>query len=341
MIQVGQTGIWFDGGNKGHFDIYVAPIMRIIRNYHKDSIMKLSGYNVDCSGEIFKAILKYVDFYSPELGKRFLKNHEWLIIECIRKQIDGHKHMGKCYNCGVDPKAPPILVDEEDGEEYVCCPPMDVDPDWELSWIPLNYNLQSDKFVEVINAPVTFIKDFDLRSEYIYGVHLICKIKSIKNSIVEHGNYYQKCVFCDDDTSKTIKAELQNNVADFDKWNKNDKVEVYGVYNENRLAVTSMKLIEEKESEPFTINRNDETPGYNDWRKKIISRDAACVCCGHDKHLEAHHLFGYKENPSLAVNENNGVTLCKFCHDKYHSVYGVKDINPVDFMNFIKRFGVR
>ena len=29
------------------------------------------------------------------------------------------------------------------------------------------------------------------------------------------------------------------------------------------------------------------------------------------------------------------------CHDKYHSVYGLKDINPVDFMNFIKRFGVR
>ena len=86
-------------------------------------------------------------------------------------------------------------------------------------------------------------------------------------------------------------------------------------------------------------NRNDKTPGYNAWRNQVISRDQVCQCCGHDDKLEAHHLFGYKENQDLATNINNGVTLCKFCHKKYHSIYGLKNINPIDFMKFIKRFG--
>lgn len=88
-------------------------------------------------------------------------------------------------------------------------------------------------------------------------------------------------------------------------------------------------------------NRNTENPDYPKWRNKVIQRDGKCVCCGLDKHLEAHHMFGYKENPLLATNENNGVTLCKFCHKKYHSIYGLKNITPVDFMDFIKNYGVK
>ena len=80
---------------------------------------------------------------------------------------------------------------------------------------------------------------------------------------------------------------------------------------------------------------------YNAWKKAVIHRDKVCVICGHDKNLHAHHLFGYAENQILATSINNGVTLCKHCHRKYHEIYGVKDINPVDFVNFVKRFGVR
>lgn len=87
-------------------------------------------------------------------------------------------------------------------------------------------------------------------------------------------------------------------------------------------------------------NRAYENPDYPQWRSKVLTRDKVCQCCGHDDKLEVHHLFGYKENPSLQTNTGNGVTLCKFCHKKYHSIYGLKDINPVDFMEFIKQFGV-
>ena len=96
--------------------------------------------------------------------------------------------------------------------------------------------------------------------------------------------------------------------------------------------------------EPSEINhrnRYEEHEDYAEWRKSTLIRDKHhCICCGLDKHLQVHHLFGYKENPELATHEHNGVTLCKFCHAKYHSIYGLKNINPIDFIDFIKTYGV-
>lgn len=109
---------------------------------------------------------------------------------------------------------------------------------------------------------------------------------------------------------------------------------------------TSNKLDELIDFEEINSEKDDESgvdrrsPEYKDWRNEVIFRDRKCVCCGLDKHLEAHHLFGYKDNKSLRVDVNNGVTLCSFCHNKYHSVYGYDDVNPVDFVKFMSRYGV-
>ena len=96
-----------------------------------------------------------------------------------------------------------------------------------------------------------------------------------------------------------------------------------------------------KENEDFYSENeegNRKSKEYVAWRNEVISRDLKCVCCGGDKHLEAHHIFGYKENPEYRVNIDNGVTLCKWCHGKYHSYYG-KEANPVTLISFINRFG--
>ena len=79
---------------------------------------------------------------------------------------------------------------------------------------------------------------------------------------------------------------------------------------------------------------------YEDWRKEVLQRDQKCIVCDGDKHLEALHMYGYKQYPELRTDLNNGVTVCKFCHDKYHSYYGVKDITPLKFVKFMKRFGL-
>ena len=185
------------------------------------------------------------------------------------------------------------------------------------------------------------LKELDLRKNG--KVSLTAKIKNIQNPELSNGQYTQKIIVYDDNTNKTIKATFDDKYADFDKWQKGDTIRLIGAINNDfkrPLGIDYVIKIE-REEEIIEINRNQETPGYNDWRQTILNRDKKCVCCGHDKHLEAHHLFGYKENPALAVNKHNGVTLCKFCHDKYHNLYGVKDINPVDFVNFVRKFGVR
>ena len=75
----------------------------------------------------------------------------------------------------------------------------------------------------------------------------------------------------------------------------------------------------------------------NSWRKEVL-KDNVCICCGGDKHLEAHHIFGYAANEDLRDDPNNGVVLCKWCHKKYHSYYP-GDANPKDLIEYIKRFG--
>jgi len=60
------------------------------------------------------------------------------------------------------------------------------------------------------------------------------------------------------------------------------------------------------------------------WRNIIKHRDNHfCQICGAEG-LFAHHLFYQSLYPQLAFNENNGITLCKKCHDETHGKCLVK-----------------
>ena len=74
--------------------------------------------------------------------------------------------------------------------------------------------------------------------------------------------------------------------------------------------------------------------------QKVINRDKGiCQCCGSEKHPHVHHIHSYEKYPDLRVDITNGITLCKWCHGKYHSHYGIRDANPIDLMDFFNRFG--
>ena len=108
----------------------------------------------------------------------------------------------------------------------------------------------------------------------------------------------------------------------------------------NPLEEDIEESLEEFTSEYETVDPTSrESPEYISWRDSVLSRDGhECQCCGLKKHLHAHHLYGYKEHPDLRLDKGNGITLCQFCHDKYHSVYGLTNINPANFAKFIRRF---
>lgn len=57
---------------------------------------------------------------------------------------------------------------------------------------------------------------------------------------------------------------------------------------------------------------------YKIWRAKVYARDEwTCQTCGNKMsgNLEAHHIKSWAEYPELRFNVENGVTLCKECHE--------------------------
>ena len=92
-------------------------------------------------------------------------------------------------------------------------------------------------------------------------------------------------------------------------------------------------------AEELLSERN--TTQYREWRNMILIRDGVCQCCGHNKHLHVHHIYGFKKYPDLRYNEDNGITFCKWCHEKYHSIYGRKNPNPVTFGKYMRKYGVK
>lgn len=82
---------------------------------------------------------------------------------------------------------------------------------------------------------------------------------------------------------------------------------------------------------------------YRIFKGNVLSRDNyKCQCCGLKKKLHVHHIFSYKYYPSLRTDVNNGITLCKYCHQKYHTVYGNKhNVNAETFSKFMRDFGIR
>lgn len=59
---------------------------------------------------------------------------------------------------------------------------------------------------------------------------------------------------------------------------------------------------------------------YKKWRREVLSRDEyECRVCGSETRLEVHHIIPFKDcmkNPGLLYGKDNGITLCKSCHDK-------------------------
>ena len=61
----------------------------------------------------------------------------------------------------------------------------------------------------------------------------------------------------------------------------------------------------------------------SDWAEKVMHRDSKCVICGSKNSLEAHHVFKVNKYDDAYLDINNGITLCKGCHEMYHERYGL------------------
>lgn len=80
---------------------------------------------------------------------------------------------------------------------------------------------------------------------------------------------------------------------------------------------------------------------YREWRTKVYRKnDYTCQKCGkRGGNLNAHHIKNYSTNKDLRLVLENGITLCKKCHNKFHKKYGIND-NSSDQMEEFKHTNI-
>lgn len=116
-----------------------------------------------------------------------------------------------------------------------------------------------------------------------------------------------------------------------------EKNPMYGVrrYGKDNPNYNPNKTDKERETQRYKLHGDD----VKKWRVLVYKKDNyTCQCCGYNKGkiLNAHHLDGYSWCKDKRFDVNNGVTLCKKCHMKFHHIYGVKNNTREQFNKFIK-----
>jgi hypothetical protein len=89
-----------------------------------------------------------------------------------------------------------------------------------------------------------------------------------------------------------------------------------------RGTLMTLKAREKHKTGIFSKHQIDRNLRYckeaEDWRKLVFARDDyTCQECGiRGSYLEAHHIKPFAYFPELRFDINNGLTLCRCCHDK-------------------------
>ena len=91
---------------------------------------------------------------------------------------------------------------------------------------------------------------------------------------------------------------------------------------------------------------------YQLWRHRVFERDDyRCRCCGRRSSkgspviLHAHHIENFAQNEELRYDIDNGITLCRECHDprvpgSFHYEYGTMNNNSEQFSEFMTARGL-
>jgi hypothetical protein len=66
-------------------------------------------------------------------------------------------------------------------------------------------------------------------------------------------------------------------------------------------------------------SRDWDDPQYKKWRAAVRKRDKSkCQMpnCGSKKAIKVHHILTWAKFPLLRFDINNGICLCRICHDR-------------------------
>jgi predicted DNA-binding protein YlxM (UPF0122 family) len=77
---------------------------------------------------------------------------------------------------------------------------------------------------------------------------------------------------------------------------------------------------------------------YRLWVETIFKKDNyTCQKCGkRGGKLEAHHIFNWVDYPELRYAIDNGITLCKKCHEEFHKQFGKRKNTKAQLEVFLR-----
>lgn len=81
---------------------------------------------------------------------------------------------------------------------------------------------------------------------------------------------------------------------------------------------------------------------YRQWQNAVHKRDKyTCQCCGQRyDHIEVHHVYPFSVYENLRFEPDNGICLCKECHNSiisgsFHNLYGTYQNTPEQLREYI------
>lgn len=204
----------------------------------------------------------------------------------------------------------------------------------------------------MINEERTF-KEFGYTSEFLtYGsnkkVWAICD-NCKEERLLLFFNYTNLCRSCshignklsEETKIKISKSTSGKNSYLFGKTGKDHPW--FGKHHSEEHKQKMRELFLGKNSPVWNFNKTDEErlndrsyPEYKEWRILIYKRDEyTCQICGQvNGELRAHHLDGYANNYDKRILLENGITLCKECHDDFHHQFGNRNNTKKQYNKF-------
>lgn len=71
-----------------------------------------------------------------------------------------------------------------------------------------------------------------------------------------------------------------------------------------------------------------------EWVNKLFLKFDSCAVCGRRNDLQPHHVVKVKPYHESYWSTDNGVVLCRDCHNEYHSRYS--EVNAATLLDFAK-----
>lgn len=129
---------------------------------------------------------------------------------------------------------------------------------------------------------------------------------------------------------------------------KNGNVSSCKCLQKERAAEAARKLSKERLGPKHHRWNHDLTEEERQLRKHqkfILKRTSRscferdkfkCAICNSNEKIHAHHLNSWKYFPDDRLNVDNLITLCDFCHKRYHKLVKLKEVTKENFNIYLK-----